>query len=116
VFAARFIGAPAMNVFAAGALAGHALAAGAPVGRDLASLAVGVRPESLRLAAAGLPAKVAAAEYLGADTQIETRVGADTVMVRTPGRATAAPGETVHLAWAPADAHWFDASSQRRVA
>jgi sn-glycerol 3-phosphate transport system ATP-binding protein len=115
VFAARFIGAPPMNVFAASALASAALAAGAPPGRELNGLVVGVRPESLRLAATGLPAKVAAAEYLGADTQVETRVGGDTVMVRTPGRCTAAPGETVQLTWAPSEAHWFDASSQRRV-
>jgi len=117
VFVARFVGAPPMNVFAATQLAGNAaLAAGAPAGRDLAALAVGVRPECLRLAATGLPARVMAAEYLGADTQIETRLGADTVMVRMPGRCAAAPGENVHLAWAAADAHWFDASSQRRVA
>jgi sn-glycerol 3-phosphate transport system ATP-binding protein len=116
VFAARFIGAPPMNVFAASQLAGRAeLAAGAPAGRDISALVVGVRPESLRLAPAGLPARMVAAEYLGADTQIETRLGADTVMVRTPGRCAAAPGETVHLSWAPSDAHWFDASSQRRV-
>jgi sn-glycerol 3-phosphate transport system ATP-binding protein len=117
VFAARFIGAPPMNVFAARSLAGHAeLAAGAPAGRDPNALVVGVRPEALRLAAAGLPASVAAVEYLGADTQIETRVGEDTVMVRVPGRPPAAPGATVNLSFAPSAAHWFDASSQRRVA
>jgi sn-glycerol 3-phosphate transport system ATP-binding protein len=116
VFAARFIGAPPMNVFAASALAGSAeLAAGAPAGRDLAGLVVGVRPESLRLAGTGLPAQVVAAEYLGADTQVETRIDGDTVMVRTPGRCAAAPGETVHLSFVPSEAHWFDASSQRRV-
>jgi sn-glycerol 3-phosphate transport system ATP-binding protein len=116
MFVARFVGAPAMNVFPAMHLGGHAaLAAGAPAGRELAALAVGIRPESLRLVATGLPARVVAAEYLGADTQVETRLGDDTVMVRVPGRVAAAPGETVHLAWAPSDAHWFDASSQRRV-
>jgi sn-glycerol 3-phosphate transport system ATP-binding protein len=67
------------------------------------------------LAATGLPAKVAAAEYLGADTQVETRLGADTVMVRTPGRCAVAAGETVHVSFAPSAAHWFEASSQRRV-
>jgi sn-glycerol 3-phosphate transport system ATP-binding protein len=103
-------------VFPAGALAASPeLAAGAPSGHDLAALVVGVRPESLRLGATGLPAKVAAAEYLGADTQVETRLGADTVMVRTPGRCAVAPGESVHLTFAPAEAHWFDASSQRRI-
>jgi hypothetical protein len=35
--------------------------------------------------------------------------------VRTPGRCAVAAGETVHVSWAPSAAHWFDASSQRRV-
>jgi sn-glycerol 3-phosphate transport system ATP-binding protein len=116
VFAARFIGAPPMNVFPAAALAASPeLAAGAPAGHDLAALVVGIRPESLRIGPTGLPAKVAAAEYLGADTQVETRLGADTVMVRMAGRCAVAPGETVRLTWTASDAHWFDASSQRRV-
>ena len=29
---------------------------------------------------------------------------------------TVAPGEPIHLEWSPADAHWFDASSQCRIA
>ncbi len=116
VFTARFVGAPAMNVLAAARLAGCAeLAAGAPAGRNLDTLIVGVRPEAVRIAPTGLPAGVIAAEYLGADTQVETRVGEDTVMVRVPGRFATAAGQTIHLAWAPSAAHWFDASSQRRV-
>jgi sn-glycerol 3-phosphate transport system ATP-binding protein len=120
VFTARFVGAPPMNVVPAAVLAGrNGLAAAAPAGRDLAALAVGVRPEAVRIATAGLPARVVAAEYLGADTQVETRVetplGEETVMVRAPGRLAAAPGETIHLDWATGDAHWFDASSQRRI-
>jgi sn-glycerol 3-phosphate transport system ATP-binding protein len=116
IFTARFVGSPPMNVLPAGLLAGHErLAAGAPAARELASLAVGVRPEVVRIAPAGLPAVVVAAEYLGADTQVETRLGEATVMVRLPGRLAAAPGETVQLDWAPGDAHWFDASSQCRV-
>jgi sn-glycerol 3-phosphate transport system ATP-binding protein len=114
VFAARFVGAPPMNVFAAARLAQCAeLAHGAPA-RDLAALAVGIRPEAMRLGETGLPARVVAAEYLGADTQIETRLDADTVMVRLPGRATVAPGQTVRLTWPAQAAHWFDAASQRR--
>jgi sn-glycerol 3-phosphate transport system ATP-binding protein len=117
VFAARFIGAPPMNVFAAAPLAGHPeLSAGAPAGCGLAALVVGVRPEAVRLAATGLPATVVAVEYLGADTHIEAQLGDETIMVRMPGRAAAAPGATVSLSFAPSAAHWFDASSQRRVA
>jgi sn-glycerol 3-phosphate transport system ATP-binding protein len=116
VFTARFIGAPAMNVLPASLLAEcpH-LAAGIPRNGELGGMMLGVRPESVRIAETGLPARVVAAEYLGADTQVETRVAEEIFMVRTPGRFTAAPGETIRLAWAPSDAHWFDASSQRRV-
>ena len=117
IFVARFLGAPAMNVLPGSLLAGQAdLAAGIPAGYELAKLAIGVRPESVRLAEKGLPARVIAAEYLGADTQVETRVNDETVMVRTPGRLAGGPGETVFLHWEPRDAHWFDASSQRRIA
>ena len=116
IFTARFVGAPPMNVLPATLIAGHErLAASAPAGHELASLAVGVRPEVVRIAPAGLPARLVAAEYLGADTQVETRLGEATVMVRLAGRLAAAPGETMHLDWAPDDAHWFDASSQCRV-
>ncbi len=117
VFTARFIGAPPMNVVSAARLKEGVgeVAAVAPQRGDPAALAVGVRPEALRLADRGLPAQVVAVEYLGADTQIETRVADETVMVRAPGRHAAAPGETVHLAWAPQDAHWFDLSSGRRI-
>jgi len=30
-------------------------------------------------------------------------------------RLAGAPGETIHLAWEASDAHWFEASSGRRV-
>jgi sn-glycerol 3-phosphate transport system ATP-binding protein len=116
LFAARFVGAPPMNVMPGVLLDGHAgLADGAPAGRRLESLAIGVRPESVRVAPAGLPADVVAAEYLGADTQVETRVDGQTLIVRVSGRFAGVPGERIHLAWAPGDAHWFDTSSERRI-
>jgi len=58
---------------------------------------------------------VAAVEYLGADTLIDTRVGDQSFIVRLPGRASAAVGSTVHIAWEPTAAHWFDLSSQCRI-
>jgi sn-glycerol 3-phosphate transport system ATP-binding protein len=116
MFAARFVGAPAMNILPAAVLRGHSeLAAAIPSGHERASLVFGVRPESLRIANTGLPARVVAAEYLGADTQLETQVGSDTVMVRLPGRLDAAPGANIFLAWPPGDTHWFDAKSQSRI-
>jgi sn-glycerol 3-phosphate transport system ATP-binding protein len=74
-----------------------------------------VRPETVRIGQTGLPATVVAAEYLGADTQVETRVGKETLMVRVGGRVAAGPGDTLNLTWPSADAHWFDLSSGCRI-
>jgi hypothetical protein len=38
-----------------------------------------------------------AAEYLGADTQVETRIGEETLMVRLPGRFTAPAGANIKI-------------------
>ncbi|HEX8168375.1 MAG TPA: ABC transporter ATP-binding protein [Beijerinckiaceae bacterium] len=127
IFCARFVGTPPMNVLPAALMMGAmgrtsimtdglSIMTGAPAGRDPATLAVGVRPEAVRLAEAGVSATVAAVEYLGADTLIETRVAGEPFVVRVSGRATAEAGDTVHLAWDPDAAHWFDLSSERRIA
>jgi sn-glycerol 3-phosphate transport system ATP-binding protein len=116
IFTARFIGSPPMNVIPAALLQGQtALTASAPKGRSLTLLALGVRPETVRIGQTGLPATVVAAEYLGADTQVETRVGKETLMVRVGGRVAAGPGDTLNLTWPSADAHWFDLSSGCRI-
>ncbi len=116
VFTARFIGSPPMNVLPAAFLANcGTLAASAPARRDLAGMFLGVRPESLRVAQGGLPARVVAVEYLGGDSQIEARVGEECVLLRAAGTPVVAPGQQIHLAWAAGDAHWFDASSGCRI-
>src|SRR6516165_11769458 len=72
IFTARFIGSPPMNVLPAAMLADcGTLAASTPAQRDLAAMCFGIRPEALRIAAEGLPARVVAVEYLGGDSQIE---------------------------------------------
>jgi sn-glycerol 3-phosphate transport system ATP-binding protein len=114
-FAARFIGAPPMNVFPAVHLAKAAELSAVPAGQALDKLAIGVRPESIRIADQGLPVTVVASEYLGADTQVETRLGDDVVLVRSPGRLSTAPGGTIHLVWDKNAAHWFDLSSGCRI-
>ncbi|MFL5056113.1 MAG: ABC transporter ATP-binding protein, partial [Microvirga sp.] len=126
IFTARFVGTPPMNVLPAALVTGYLsimmdaarrtlVMTGAPAGRDPATLAVGVRPETVRLGSEGVPATVAAVEYLGADTLIETRVAGEPFLVRVSGRAAAQVGETVHLAWDAAAAQWFDLSSERRI-
>jgi sn-glycerol 3-phosphate transport system ATP-binding protein len=112
---ARFIGTPPMNVIPLAAVGSHPGLARPPSGRPPERLAVGIRPELVRIAEGGVPARVVAAEFLGADTLIETRIDGHPFIVRRPGRVAAQAGETIGLAWDPAQAHWFDLESERRI-
>ena len=113
LFAARFVGTPPMNVISAAAVPDNL--ATPPGGRARDTVMIGVRPEDARIAADGIPATVAAVEYLGADTLIETKIADQSFIVRTPGRAPATVGETVGIRWERNAVHWFDQSSQRRI-
>ena len=99
-FAARFIGAPPMNLFERG------------------DAWIGVRPENLTLGAAplGLDARVESIEYLGADSLVAARRtdGAETLLVRLPGRAVVAPGQPVRIGWTPQHEHHFDKNTGER--
>ena len=86
-----------------------------PPERARDTFAIGIRPEAARIAADGIPATVAAVEYLGADTLIDTRITDQSFIVRLPGRATVRVGEDVRVSWDAASAHWFDLSSQCRI-
>ncbi|MGZ5036969.1 MAG: ABC transporter ATP-binding protein, partial [Usitatibacter sp.] len=97
-FTASFIGAPPMNLMR--------LDGGATI--------TGVRPEDMRLAAQGLEARVESTEYLGADSLVAATAGADSILVRVPGRAQAKSGDTVRLAWDAAHEHHFDAQTGGR--
>ena len=113
IFAARFVGTPPMNVISA-ALIPPDMAA-PPGGRARETVAVGIRPEAARLAADGVAATVAAVEYLGADTLVDTRIGDQSFIVRLPGRASVNVADNVHVRWEPAAVHWFDLSTQCRI-
>jgi sn-glycerol 3-phosphate transport system ATP-binding protein len=117
VFAARFVGTPPMNILPASALAGSwdSLARDAPAGKSPDTLALGVRAEAARFATGGIPALVGAIEYLGADTLVEARIGDTPFIVRLPGKPPVASGEQVSIAWDTGAAHWFDATSGRRI-
>ncbi len=117
VFAARFIGSPPMNVVRLDDLGAYlpALTA-ANAGRCSAgTLAAGIRPESVRIATSGLPATIAAVEYLGADSLIEARAGSTVIAARISGKGMAKKGDNVHLQWDDAAVHWFDLSSGQRI-
>jgi sn-glycerol 3-phosphate transport system ATP-binding protein len=113
IFAARFVGTPPMNVIPATLVPEHL--AEAPDGRARDTLAIGIRPEAVRLAANGAPAIVTAVEYLGADTLLDTRIADQPFIVRLPGRAGASIGDKVNIRWEPSAVHCFDQSSQRRI-
>ena len=119
MFAARFIGTPAMNLAVLADGPGGAVVRGSadPVlaGRG-AGLTLGVRPEHIRLVQeAGVGARVTSAEYHGADTIVTTRVGDQTLLVRAPGQLALAANAQVRLAWEPRDTHVFDSQAGLRV-
>ena len=78
------------------------------------ALKLGIRPEHVRLARSGQPARLEATEYLGADSVLTCTVGRERLLVRAPGRVSLAAGSPVMLAWSAADLHLFDAASGRR--
>ena len=117
VFAARFIGTPPMNVIPLSDLGEHPawIVRSAPGIGPREGLALGVRPESVRLAEGGIPARVTAIEYLGADSLIEARIGSARIVARLPGKAPCVVGDGIALTWDDVAAHWFDLSSGRRT-
>jgi sn-glycerol 3-phosphate transport system ATP-binding protein len=112
-FAARFVGTPPMNVIPASLI--PADLAPAPDGHARDTLALGIRPEAALLGAHGMAASVAAVEYLGADTLVDTRIAEQSFIVRLPGRAEVKVGDDVRVGWDPAAAHWFDLSTHCRI-
>jgi sn-glycerol 3-phosphate transport system ATP-binding protein len=117
-FAAGFIGTPPMNLFpltrhgAGMAIAGSDGPVLAPPAPEPAL--GGIRPEDLRLADAGIPARVVHAEYLGADTVLACAVGEAMLHARLPGRVLLVPGALVRLA-SDVPLHLFDATTGRRI-
>jgi sn-glycerol 3-phosphate transport system ATP-binding protein len=121
VFAARFIGTPPMNVvvLANGARGAVVRGTDGPVVSDDVpgdGTLLGVRPEDMRLGdAGGVPARVAAVEYLGADSIVTCAIGAEAMAVRAAGRVELAPGTLVRLTWNRDAVHLFDAASGRHL-
>jgi multiple sugar transport system ATP-binding protein len=114
-FVAQFIGTPQMNIVDSAVL--PALRAAAGVG-DSADGFIGVRPENVRVRAAGsgrLAGRVELVESLGADTLIYANVGAGNatgpavqLVARQNERSELQPGDAVGLDIVPASFHLFD--------
>ncbi|MGH6948214.1 MAG: ABC transporter ATP-binding protein [Kiloniellales bacterium] len=120
MFGASFIGTPPMNLLKTRRSAEGTAIAGAEAHRLLAesarNIVVGVRPEHISLAeSGGVPATLAASDYLGADTVVAARIADQEVLVRVAGHATVNAGESVHLVWESDKMHLFDADTGDRV-
>ncbi len=120
MFAARFIGTPAMNLLALQDGPQGAVIRGSaePVmhGRGNA-LTLGVRPEHVWVVhAGGVAGEVTSAEYHGADTVLTVRIGEESMLVRSPGQLAYGAGARVRLAWKPDTVHLFDSASGARAA
>ncbi len=108
-FAARFIGTPPMNLLKLE----NGCIAGSDVSVNVQATTLGIRPESIRLQANGVPAVVQSIEYLGADLVLHCRVGSQPLLVRLDGQHSATVGDQVHLHWTATDSHGFDHTGLR---
>jgi sn-glycerol 3-phosphate transport system ATP-binding protein len=118
LFAARFIGTPPMNTLKLEDAGGGAVVAGsdgpALLRHSGAGLVLGVRAEAVAIGETGIPARVDAIEYLGADTLVTAAIGSERITARATGRLAAVPGDAIRVSWRPEDAHLFEGESGNR--
>ena len=120
-FVARFIGTPPMNLLRLESAQGGAVIAGTdgPVLMDgsCAAGTLGVRPEHMQFALGdGVRAAVESVEYLGGDSLVGCRIGAQTVAVKAPGCVPFARGDATWVRWPAGAQHYFDPEGLRRSA
>ena len=121
VFVARFIGTPPMNLIKLEPGAGGSVIQGADghvvLPAQCAGGMLGVRPEHISLAfERGMRASVENVEYLGGDSLIACRIGAQPLAVRTQGNVALTHGDTAWLTWAPGAQHYFAEGGLRQAA
>jgi multiple sugar transport system ATP-binding protein len=125
-FVAGFIGSPTMN-FLEGAITRNAgakirladgtligIAAGVPAAEG-ARVTIGMRPEHLHLAAAGIAGEVVVVEPLGMSTQVTINTMGERLTLMAMDRPKIAPGDAVKLAIAASDVHVFDRATGGRL-
>jgi sn-glycerol 3-phosphate transport system ATP-binding protein len=123
-FVAGFIGSPAMNFLEARVKDGEIIVGDgsvlAPAADIQGNIAVGIRPEHLRVVDAGeadLTARVEMLEPLGADTLAYCRVSGLSLplVIRLDGGAALAEGQTLAVKLPLARLHLFDLDSGERL-
>ena len=121
-YVATFIGSPTMNLLRGAATGGQFGIQGAalnlaPPALSANEVLLGVRPEHLVMQdSAPWRGKVSGVEPTGPDTYVMVDTAAGSVTLRTDAQTRVQPGDSVGLAVEPANAHWFDASSENRLA
>jgi multiple sugar transport system ATP-binding protein len=122
-FVAGFIGSPAMNLctlpLSNGAVSFGGVTVPVPAGAANGSVVVGLRPESLELAADGLPAEVQIVEEVGADAYVfcVAEIGGEKTKLVARGDARHVPGrgERVTLRARADEAHLFRPETGERI-
>ena len=120
-YVATFIGSPTMNLLRGTQAAGQFAVQGASLDLSAppasAEVMLGVRPEHLVMHD-GAPWRgtVSVVEPTGPDTYVMVDTAAGSVTLRTDAQTRVQPGDNVGLTVAPANAHWFDAKSEERLA
>jgi len=121
LFVAEFIGSPPMNILDARSDGDALVVAGgwrlpAPDRSAAAgTLAVGLRPEGIRIAADGQPAEVVAVEPLGSEVIVDVRIGGQALKLRAAPDVRPAAGSTIHLQADPAAVRVFDRTTGAAV-
>ncbi|MBL4811071.1 MAG: TOBE domain-containing protein, partial [Rhodobacteraceae bacterium] len=119
LFVAQFIGSPKMNVLQceAGNGAYQLPGAGHGVGPQSSAIHLGIRPEHIKIGAAGsgaISGEVDVLEYLGADTYVILNCGLEErITARLSGDSGLKPGEKVGLTFPEDRLHFFDQEGQR---
>ena len=120
-YVATFIGSPTMNLLRGAATGGQFGIQGAALNlappASANEVLLGVRPEHLVMNdSAPWRGKVSVVEPTGPDTYVVVDTAAGSVTLRTDAQTRVQPGDAVGLAVEPANAHWFDANSENRLA
>ena len=74
-------------------------------------IAIGVRPHAVRLVEQGVPAHVAANQWLGDQSHIAAEFAGGLLVAVEHHRAPVRPGERIGVTFAPEDLHFFDVES-----
>ncbi|MBR9984983.1 MAG: ABC transporter ATP-binding protein [Desulfosarcina sp.] len=116
-FAAQFMGSPPMNLLQLDLIEARSALAAAwggtlPTG-GLTGGYIGVRPEHVLVGDVGLPVRVSATDYLGAETVLRMAHGEQTLFGKIGGHRRYAPGEQLHVCWSAEAVHRFGADGLR---